>query len=171
MANFERQFVGVWELQDWKVTNLTTQDVMPYYGGRERGYIIYTADGWVSSSIVDSGRPVNTNDREARLDLVDALKQGGSAGLSDEQYEILTPFALSALGYLGYCGPYTADATHVHHEVRSAGRPSHMGLVLTRSYHFQDDTLKLSGDAFGFRDTLLWKRITPHPDAGVLHAD
>ncbi|MEL7043103.1 MAG: lipocalin-like domain-containing protein [Pseudomonadota bacterium] len=167
MARFERQFVGIWELQDWKVTNLTTQAVSPYYGGRERGFIIYTSDGWVSSSIVDTGRPMNTNDREARLELVDALNTSGSADLRPDQYEILTPFALSALGYLGYCGPYTADATHVHHEVKSAGRTSHMGLTLTRSYVFEGDTLTLSGDAFGFRDTLLWKRITPHPDDGV----
>ncbi|MEO1404952.1 MAG: lipocalin-like domain-containing protein [Pseudomonadota bacterium] len=167
MAGFERQFVGIWELQDWKVTNLTTQAVSLYYSGRERGFIIYTADGWVSSSIVDTGRPMNTNDREARLDLVDALNTSGSADLRPDQYEILTPFALSALGYLGYCGPYTADATHVHHEVKSAGRTSHMGLTLTRSYVFEGDTLTLSGDAFGFRDTLLWKRITPHPDDGA----
>lgn len=167
MSNFERQFVGIWELQNWKVTNLSTENVTPYYDGRERGYIIYTADGWVSSSIVDTGRPMNTNDREARLDLVDALTTSGSADLRPDQYEILTPFALSALGYLGYCGPYTADATHVHHQVKSAGRTSHMGLTLTRSYVFEGDTLTLSGDAFGFRDTLLWRRITPHPNAGV----
>lgn len=167
MTAFERPFVGIWELQDWQVTNLSSGNITPYYGGRERGFIIYTADGWVSSSITDTGRPVNTNDREARLNLVDALTDSGSANLTPDQYEILTPFALSALGYLGYCGPYTADATHVHHEVKSAGRPSHMGLTLTRSYTFADDTLTLSGDAFGFRDTLLWKRITPHPDDGA----
>ena len=165
MSGFERQFIGIWELQDWKVTNLETGAVSPYYGGRERGYIIYTADGWVSSSIVDTGRPINTNDREARLELVEALRTSGSGNLTEQQYDTLTPFALSALGYLGYCGPYTADATHVHHEVKSAGRPSHMGLTLTRSYKFEGDLLTLSGDAFGFLDTLLWKRITAHPDA------
>ena len=165
MNGFERQFVGIWELQDWKVTDLETGVVSPYYGGRERGYIIYTADGWVSSSIVDAGRPINTNDREARLELVDALRTSGSSNLTEQQYDTLTPFALSALGYLGYCGPYTADATHVHHEVKSAGRPSHMGLTLTRSYKFERNLLTLSGDAFGFRDTLLWKPITALPDA------
>jgi hypothetical protein len=167
MTNFERQFVGVWELQDWKVIDLSTKNVTPYYGGRERGFIIYTSDGWVSSSVVDTGRPMNTNDRQARLDLADGLYTAGSANLQPEQYDTLTPIALSALGYMGYCGPYTADATHVHHEVKSAGRPSHMGLTLTRSYQFEGDTLTLSGDAHGFRDTLLWKRITPQPDSGV----
>ncbi|MEO1568817.1 MAG: lipocalin-like domain-containing protein, partial [Pseudomonadota bacterium] len=120
--------------------------------------------GWVSSSIVDTGRPMNSTDRDARLDLVSALETAGSASLTEEQHDLLTPYALSALGYLGYCGPYTADNTHVHHHVKSAGRPSHSGLTLTRSYQFDVDTLTLSGDAYGFRDTLLWRRITPHPD-------
>ncbi|MEL6246252.1 MAG: lipocalin-like domain-containing protein [Pseudomonadota bacterium] len=164
MTDFTRPFIGVWELQDWKVTNLQTEAVTPYFDGRERGYIIYTADGWVSSSIVDTGRPMNSTDRDARLDLVSALETAGSASLTEEQHDLLTPYALSALGYLGYCGPYTADNTHVHHHVKSAGRPSHSGLTLTRSYQFDVDTLTLSGDAYGFRDTLLWRRITPHPD-------
>ncbi|CAN0483394.1 unnamed protein product [Discosporangium mesarthrocarpum] len=161
MTGYARQFVGVWELVDWRVTNLSTDEVSTYFGGREEGYIIYTADGWVSSSIVDTGRPMNSNDRDARLELVAKLESEGSASLTPEQHAELTPYALSALGYLGYCGPYTADADNVHHEVKSAGRPSHVGLTLTRSYRFEDDTLLLSADAFGFRDTLLWRRITP----------
>ena len=166
MPNYSSQFVGVWELQDWKVTNLSSGDVSTYYGGREQGFIIYTADGWVSSSIIDTGRPMNSTDREARLDLVAALQEKGSAELTPEQYDTLTPYALSALGYLGYCGPYTADENNVYHEVRSAGRPSHVGLTLPRTYAFDGDTLTLSGDAYGFRDTLLWKRITSPPRMG-----
>ncbi|MEO1568668.1 MAG: lipocalin-like domain-containing protein, partial [Pseudomonadota bacterium] len=91
MTDFTRPFIGVWELQDWKVTNLQTDAVTPYFDGRERGYIIYTADGWVSSSIVDTGRPMNSTDRDARLDLVSALETAGSASLTEEQHDLLTP--------------------------------------------------------------------------------
>lgn len=158
---YEDQFVGVWELRDWKVTHLESGTVTEYFDGRAHGYIIYTADGWVSSSIHDTGRPRNTDDRTARLDLQNAIEADGCARLTPEQYETLVPFALSAFGYLGYCGPYTADAESVHHTVKSAGRPSHLGLVLSRTYHFENDTLLLSGDAVGYRDTLLWQRATP----------
>ena len=167
MTDYAQRFVGVWELADWKVTNLSNGDISAYFGGREKGYIIYTADGWVSSSIVDTGRPMNSNNRDSRLVLVSKLEAEGSGSLSAAEHAELTPYALSALGYLGYCGPYMADADHVHHQVLSAGRPSHVGLTLTRSYVFEQDTLLLSADAFGFRDALLWRRLTPAQDAGA----
>lgn len=166
MAGYEEQFVGVWKLQDWSVVNLETSAVTEYFDGRASGYIIYTADGWVSSSIVDTGRPMNTDDRDARLDVQRAVAEHGSVSLTPQQHDVLGPFAMATFGYLGYCGPYTADATHVHHKVMSAGRTSHMGRTLTRSYDFSDDTLRLIGDAFGYRDSLLWKRITPAPERG-----
>lgn len=67
MTTYEAQFVGVWELLVWTVTKLSKGNVSPYFADRANGFIIYTAEGWILESIVDTGRPINTDDRDARL--------------------------------------------------------------------------------------------------------
>ncbi|MEM9212487.1 MAG: lipocalin-like domain-containing protein [Pseudomonadota bacterium] len=166
MTDYVSQFVGVWRAKDWTVTNLATGEQTKYFDGRAEGFIAYSAEGWVSSSVIDTGRPMNTSDRDARTDLKAAIEANGCANLTPQQYETLTPFALSALGYMGYCGFYSADAENVYHDVQSAGRPSHMDLRLARTYTFDGDTLRLTGDAVGFRDSILWERIRPPATQG-----
>ena len=163
MNDYAKQFVGVWNCTRWDVTNLSTQEVQPVFGGRAAGHIIYTSDGWVSASLMEAGLPQIIDDRAIRLGLRAKLLDAGPNDLDAEERELLGAIALSALSYVGYCGPFDADDRDVHHHVKSAGRPNHVGITLTRSYEFDGDELKLWGDSFGFRDTVWWRRIAAAP--------
>ncbi|MCG8443323.1 MAG: lipocalin-like domain-containing protein [Caulobacterales bacterium] len=159
MNDYAKQFVGVWAVQAWTVTNLDTQEVTPVFEGRSAGHILYTADGWVCASLMEKDRPLISDDRTARYALHHKLRERGAGDLSTEEYAHVTPLALSALGYVGYFGPYDADDAQVHHHVRSAGRPNHVGVTLSRHYEFSGDQLVLWGDAFGYRDRVTWRRV------------
>ncbi|MEM8917472.1 MAG: lipocalin-like domain-containing protein [Pseudomonadota bacterium] len=161
MNEKQKAFVGIWEITDWTVTNLDSQEVVQFFDGEYTGNIIYTNTGWVSASLMDKRRPEVSNDRAMRYKMGDTVSASGCAGLSDEEYEYLTPFVLSAFGYVGYMGTFDADDEKVYHKTTSAGRPNHAGITLPRLYEFSDggNRLKLWADAFGFRDTLIWTRV------------
>ena len=47
-------FVGTWVLVSWSATDADGQQVLPY-GDAPHGYIIYTADGYMSAQIQGNG--------------------------------------------------------------------------------------------------------------------
>jgi len=158
MVNFTDQFVGTWIIKEWSVTNLSTNEVTPFFGGNFAGQIIYTADGWVSASLMEKNRPDVSTDRDRRYEIHSRLKAEGLAALSKEALDFLSPYTLSALGFVGYLGTYEADDVQVYHYVQSASRPNHVGITLPRHYRFEDNLLYLHADAFGWRDSLVWEK-------------
>jgi len=158
MENQTDQFVGTWIIKEWTVTNLSTNEVIPFFGGNFSGQIIYTADGWVSASLMEKNRPDVSNDRDRRYHIHSKLKADGLATLSEEALDFLSPYTLSALGYVGYMGTYDTDEELVNHHIQSASRPNHVGITLPRYYRFDDNLLYLHADAFGWRDSLVWEK-------------
>lgn len=159
MNEIEKQFIGVWELRDWTHTHLSTGAVTQVHKGNYAGNILYTLSGWVSVSLIETGRPPVSEDRAARYALHAKLKTQGYLDLSPGEMEHLIPYALSAFGFISYFGTFEADDIEVRHFATTAARPNHVGQMLPRKHSFHDDTMTLWGDAGGYRDTLLWARI------------
>ena len=66
-----KQFVGTWELQAWSVVNVDSGQKRHAYGGNAVGHIMYTDDGWVSATLMETGRKAVSDDRNT----IQALKR------------------------------------------------------------------------------------------------
>ncbi|MEM8564094.1 MAG: lipocalin-like domain-containing protein [Pseudomonadota bacterium] len=161
MDDLQRQFIGTWRLLDYSVENLETGVSSHVLGEDAQGHIIYTPEGWVSATLMAANRMPNSTDRLARYALKDKLTAGGIHDLTEEERNFALPFLLASFGYIAYCGTFTADATHVHHQITEAFFPAYVGSTATRSYRFTEDRLLLTAEAFGGRDQVLWQRVPP----------
>ena len=131
-ANFKKSqpsgndFVGVWSLISYEHINADDPDKPPIYTrGRDMiGYLLYTADGYMSATVLTSERPLfKSNDLYG--------------GTTEEK-------AKSAETYTAYCARYTIEGNAVIHHVETSLFPNWVGIDLKRFYSFEDGRLVLS---------------------------
>lgn len=137
-------FVGTWRLVSMELRDAMGQVSYPF--GRDAlGFIMYTADGYMTANIMRPNRSLF-----AAGDLL--------AGAVEEQ-------AAAAASYISYAGPYELREDRVIHRVEVSLFPNWVGTIQERFFEFADDRLSLSTaplllDGRERRAYLVWERAT-----------
>lgn len=118
------RFVGGWTLLRWEIVYDGGERRTQPFGAGATGLITYTADGWMSASIMAAGRaPFATqNPREASAD----------------------DRARAFDGYFSYAGRWRVEGRRVLHDVSIALNPAMLGTLQVRDARFAGRTLELS---------------------------
>jgi hypothetical protein len=135
-------FVGAWQLVSWVVRRPDGSRHYPF-GKDAVGYLLYTADGYMSAQIMDPDR--QQHDPCLPLEPVDAQ----TLPEADRARAYST--------YLSYCGTYAVQGDTVTHQVKAGLTPSWTGSDQPRRFRFDGRHLIiLVGD-----HTLTWERAAP----------
>jgi Lipocalin-like domain len=119
-------FVGTWKLVSWETTQPDGTIHHPY-GKDVVGYLIYTADGYMSAEIMDPDRQQS----DPNFPLENAAAQ-----------TLLDPDRARAYStYLSYCGTYTVEGSRVTHHVKVGLIPSWTGSEQPRPFKFNQGCL------------------------------
>ena len=132
-------FVGTWKLVSWEVTQPNGRIHYPY-GKDVVGYLIYTADGYMSAEIMDPDR--QQSDPNFPLEIATAQT------LPDPDR------ARAYSSHLSYCGTYTVEGNTVIHHVKAALIPSWTGSEQPRPFRFDQGYLIIGSG----NHKLTWER-------------
>ena len=136
-------FLGTWKLISWQVTQSDGTIQYPY-GKDVVGYLIYTADGYVSAQIMDPNR----HQSDPSFPIEPAAAQ-----------TLPEPDRVRAYStYLAYCGTYTIEGNTVTHHVDAGLVHSWTGSDQVRPFRFEQGRLIIEPG----RDRLIWDRAVTH---------
>ncbi len=140
----KHSLVGTWRLVAWENRDAQGQVTWPV-GHAARGYIMYTADGYMSVQIMTANRP---------LFAADDLLTGSSAEKAG-----------AAETYIAYAGRYERRANTVIHHVELSLFPNWVGTQQERLLEVSGDRLILSTAPLllgGKQQTahLIWERVS-----------
>lgn len=138
--------VGVWSMLAWRQQRGREQ-LLPM-GESPVGFIVYTAEGFVSVNIMRSARPL--------------MLTGDFVNASDEEK------ALAFSGYLGYCGRYEVMEDRVCHHIEAASYPNWVGERQIRRLSWDGEILRLQAQPRTVNGVLVsatidWKRLDSEP--------
>ena len=136
-------FVGTWKLTSWEVTERDGTIRYPY-GKSVVGYLIYTADGYMSAEIMDPDRQQSDPDFPLEIAALQTLSDPDRAR------------AYST--YLSYCGTYTVEGDTVTHHVKAGLIPSWTGSEQPRRFRFDQGLLIIGSGT----QKLTWERAVKH---------
>ncbi len=136
-------FVGTWKLISWEVRQ-PDGTVRHLFGKDVVGYLIYTADGYMSAEIMDPDR------RQSNPDF--PLEPAAAQTLPDQDR------ARAYSTYVSYCGTYTVEGDTVVHHVKAGLIPSWMGSEQVRHFKFDNGRLIIE---LG-KQKLVWERAVRH---------
>ena len=136
-------FVGTWKLVSWEVTQ-PDGTIRYLYGKDVVGYLIYTADGYMSAEIMDPDR--QQSDPSFPLEIAAAQT------LPDPDR------ARAYSTYLSYCGTYTVEGNTVTHHVKAGLIPTWTGSEQARSFKFDHGCLIIGVG----NQKLTWERAVKH---------
>ncbi len=135
--------VGTWKLVSWEVTQADGRIHHPY-GRNVVGYLIYSADGYMSAEIMDPDR--RQSDPGFPLEIATAQTLGDP----DRARAYST--------YVSYCGTYTVEGDAVTHHVRAGLIPSWTGWEQRRTFGIDHGRLVIRAG----NQTLIWERAPRH---------
>ena len=119
------ELLGAWRLHSYVSVGVDdVDDVLFPLGDHPRGFIMYTADGYMSAQLMDPDR---------RL-----------FAANDPHAAPPGELASAAAGYLSYSGPFTVDGDVVSHHVEVSLLPNWVGGEQKRRATLHGDTLTLS---------------------------
>ncbi len=136
-------FVGTWKLVSWEVKQ-SDGTIHYLYGKDVVGYLIYTADGYMSAEIMDPDRQQN--------DPNFPLEMAAAQTLPDPDR------ARAYSTYLSYCGTYTVEGNTVIHHVKAGLIPSWTGSEQVRLFKFDEGNLIIGSG----KQKLIWERAVKH---------
>jgi hypothetical protein len=145
---YASRLLGVWSLVNYTDEQLGRKDTLPF-GPDPQGFLIYTADGFVSAQLMRTGRPAFHS--------------------SDWHHGTPQEYQASGSSYIAYCGTYEVDEEKatVTHIPSVSLLPNLIGGRQCRSIDLEGDRLVLraagapvAGGLF-VTSRLEWKRITP----------
>jgi hypothetical protein len=125
-GNTKDKLVGTWKLVSATSTTSAGERGEAPYGSAPIGFLTYTEDGRVSSTISYGGRK--------RLSVLSV--GGGSTALREEQAEAFKTF-------LAYAGRYTVSGDKVTHHVEISSIQNYVDKELIRKIEFRDDQIIL----------------------------
>jgi hypothetical protein len=145
-ASYANRLVGVWSLVAYADEHENGDETQPF-GPNPHGFLIYTADGFVSAQLMRPGRPAFHS--------------------SDWHHGTAEEYLASGSGYIAYCGTYEVDEEKatVTHIPSVSLLPNLIDGRQCRSIDLQGDRLVLRAAgapvAGGLNVTsrLEWKRI------------
>lgn len=122
----KEQLVGTWALQSYVETNMETGEKTYPMGKTPSGFIIYTADDYMSAQISAAGR-----ERFSANDMF---------GGTEKEY------TAAGQSYLAYSGPFEVDeqASKVTHIISISLYPNWVGMRQVRIFKLEGDILRLS---------------------------
>ncbi|MFH1178751.1 MAG: lipocalin-like domain-containing protein [Candidatus Bathyarchaeota archaeon] len=134
-------FIGTWKLVSVETRR---EDGSLHRKGTRTGYIIYSADGYMSVAFMKEGRKVF-----AAGDI-----RGGTV---EEKVEAID-------GYVSYCGKYEVAEDRVIHDIEVSLFPNWVGDKQERFYRFEGDTLTLSTPlqlvgGINLSSHLVWEKV------------
>ena len=136
-------FVGTWKLVSWEIRQ--PDGTIHYLCGKDVvGYLIYTADGYMSSEIMDPDRQ--------QSDPNFPLENAAAQTLPDPDR------ARAYSTYVSYCGTYTVDGDTVTHHVKAGLIPSWTGSEQVRHFKFDQGRLIIERG----NQKLTWGRVVKH---------
>jgi hypothetical protein len=136
-------FVGTWKLISWEFTQ-PDGTIQYLYGKDVVGYLMYTADGYISAQIMDPDR--QQSDPNFPLETAEAQT------LPDSD-------RARAYGtYVAYCGTYTVEGDKVIHHVKAGLIPSWTGSDQRRRFRFELGRLIIGSG----KHKLTWERAVKH---------
>jgi Lipocalin-like domain len=142
--------VGTWRLVSWQSHRSDGTTVAPFGGAPATGLIVYSADGFVSATLMQVdraslGRPVRTS-----ADVAEAAGEEVEAAFK---------------GYMAYCGTYSVgdDGRTVTHHLECALYPDWVGTDLVRFGTLEGGRLVLTTppvevDGAEQHGVLVWER-------------
>lgn len=131
---------GTWRLERWEMVYEDGRLPECPLGEDAEGFLIYTADGYVSASLARSRRaPLDQGDDSAKARAFDA--------------------------YFGYAGRYAVRGGAVIHRIAIAPNPALTGVETLRNVSLEGDRLTLSGPDFAAASPrshrIVWRRAEP----------
>ncbi len=132
--------VGAWKLESF-VVDASSESEKPRFGINPIGYLIYTASGRMSATLMAAHR--------AKLD-----SPKGATSTLDELTQSLANF-------LSYAGTYEIRGNRVFHRVEVSVFTNLVGTTLEREFSLSGDTLTirtLPPEIWGTSNRLVWKR-------------
>jgi len=136
-------FVGTWKLVSWEVTQ-PDGTIQYLYGKNVVGYLMYTADGYMSAQIMDPDR------RQSNPSF--PLETAEAQTLPDPDR------ARAYSTYVAYCGTYTVEEDRVIHHVKAGLIPSWTGSDQRRRFRFELGRLIIGSG----KHKLTWERAVKH---------
>ncbi len=136
-------FIGTWKLVSWEVTQPDGTIHYPY-GKDVVGYLIYTADGYMSAEVMNPDR--------RQTDPSFPLENAAAQTLPDPDR------ARAYSTYLSYCGTYTVQGNKVTHHVKTGLIPSWTGSEQARHFSFDHGCLIIEVG----KQKLIWERAVKH---------
>lgn len=136
-------FVGTWRMLSLE-TRTADGDIKYPLGRDAIGYLIYTADGYMSASLM----------RDGRRNHADGDRRGGTV---EEKLA-------AAESYISYCGRYEVGEDRVIHHVEVADIPNLVGTSQERFFKLSHGRLSLSTPPTLFEGKqvtghLVWERV------------
>ena len=144
---YANQLFGVWSLVSYTDEQSGSEDTLPF-GPAPHGFLIYTADGFVSAQLMRTGRP--------------AFRSSDWHHGTPEEYQT------SGSGYIAYCGTFEVDEEKatVTHIPSVSLLPNLIGGRQCRSIDLEGDRLVLRAagapvaGAVYVTSRLEWKRVS-----------
>ena len=138
----QKILVGTWKLESWEIKS--TDAVVYPFGQDAIGYIMYTQDGYMSTSVMTADRSQFTS--------------GDIFGGNLEEK------ALATQTHISYCGTYDIQKDKVIHHVKVSSFPNWTGSDQERTYELDGDRLLLSSPVLLTKDEhqtvlFVWERV------------
>ena len=160
MAEIEKNFLGIWKLNEWSVEKPDGKKTYPF-SGNVSGYLMYHPNGWMSANLMQNDR-INISDDRLKISKIShLLKNKTEISFEGDLLETIKNFFMASNGYVSYAGTFNADDSNVYHNIELSLLPQWVGTTLTRKHSFssKNSLLTLSAEFNGFKDLLLWKKV------------
>ncbi len=138
----ENQLQGTWQLVSFEMRYSDGQISYPY-GQDAIGYLMYTADGYMSATLMKNNRP-----KLKALEMVEAT-------IEEQTTAVQT--------YHSYCGKYKVQGNKVIHHVEASLFPNWIGVNQYRFFEFTGNRLLISSPSFELNNKqlsayLIWEK-------------
>ena len=160
MAEIEKNFSGIWKLNEWSVEKPDGKKTYPF-SGNVSGYLMYHPNGWMSANLMQNDR-INISDDRIKISKIShLLKNKTEISFEGDLLETIKNFFMASNGYVSYAGTFNADDSNVYHNIKLSLLPQWVGTTLTRKHSFssKNTLLTLSAEFNGFKDLLIWKKV------------
>lgn len=148
-----KNLVGTWKLLEVN----SDKDVYPL-GKYPEGYLIYTADGYMSASIMKRDR----DQLGLSMEEMQELSKGDIGTLVKNLFryiKVTLRYFQAAKSYGTYTGSYEIQDNKVIHHVKVSLIPDWVGTDLERIFEFSGDRLILREQIDDVSYAIIWQRV------------